>query len=69
MITWVTNEPATSQVDFGTSSTALNQVASDPALVTETRVTLHSPRSTTYYFRLDPLMRQATQQHIPEVHC
>jgi hypothetical protein len=53
VITWVTNEPSSSQVEFGTSNTTLDRVASDPALVTAHAVTLPAlQRSTAYYFRV-----------------
>jgi hypothetical protein len=54
VITWTTNEPATSRVNFGTSATSLTRVASSSSLVTSHRVTLTSLLpSTAYYFRVE----------------
>jgi hypothetical protein len=53
VITWTTDEPATSRVNFGTSATSLTRVASSSSFVTTHRVTLTSLEpSTTYYFQL-----------------
>jgi hypothetical protein len=53
IITWTTNEPSTSQVNFGTSAAGLTRVSSNSSLVTAHRVTLTSLQpSTTYYFQL-----------------
>lgn len=52
-VTWTTNEPSTSRVDYGTNPASLGQNVSDP-----TRVTSHSIQiggltsGTTYYFRV-----------------
>jgi len=52
-ISWTTNEPATSRVNFGTVPAALSQQVEDTALVTSHSVTLTglSP-NTTYYYRV-----------------
>ena len=52
-ITWTTDEPANSQVDYGTDSGSLTLTASSASLVTTHSITLTglSP-STTYYFRV-----------------
>ena len=52
-ITWTTNEPGTSRVDYGTSADALNQTLNDPALVTSHSVNLTGlTPGTTYFFRV-----------------
>ncbi|HWB99995.1 MAG TPA: N,N-dimethylformamidase beta subunit family domain-containing protein, partial [Bryobacteraceae bacterium] len=52
-ITWTTNVPATSRVDFGTSSSSLSQNASDATLTTAHSLTLSGlTAGTTYYYRV-----------------
>jgi hypothetical protein len=52
-ITWVTNEPATSRVDFGTTPDALTSQAEDLQLVTGHSLTLTGlAANTTYYYRV-----------------
>ena len=50
-VTWTTNEAADSQVDYGTSPTALNQSASDPLAATahSVRLTGLTPGATYHY--------------------
>ncbi len=53
VITWTTNEPSTSRVDYGTAPQALTQNAADPSLVTTHAVVLGGlTAGTTYYFRV-----------------
>lgn len=52
-IAWTTDEPATSQVDFGTDPAILNQKASEPDLVITHSLTLSNLNpNTTYYYRI-----------------
>ncbi len=52
-ITWNTDEPSTSRVDYGTSSSNLNLNVSDSTLVTSHSLTLSGlTAGTTYYFRV-----------------
>jgi phosphodiesterase/alkaline phosphatase D-like protein len=52
-ITWATDEPSTSRVDYGTSAGALNQTVNVAALVTAHSVTLTGlTPGTTYFFRV-----------------
>ncbi len=52
VITWSTDEAATSQVEYGTSSTLTSSSSLSSSLVTSHSVTLNSlSPSTTYYFR------------------
>ncbi len=52
-IAWTTNEAATSRVDYGTSSSSLGSVASDPKLVTAHSITLSGlTPGVTYYYRV-----------------
>ena len=52
-ITWTTNEPGTSRVDYGTSAGTLNQTVNDPALVSSHSVNLPGlTPGTTYFFRV-----------------
>ncbi len=52
-VAWTTNEPATSRVDYGTSSGSLASVASDPKLVTAHSITLSGlTPGVTYYYRV-----------------
>ncbi len=52
-ITWQTNEPADSLVEFGTAPGSLNQSASSPALVTSHSVVLSGlAPGTTFYYRV-----------------
>jgi hypothetical protein len=52
-VSWTTDEPATSRVDYGTDPEALNQSVSDPALVLTRSITLPglSP-ATVYYYQV-----------------
>lgn len=51
-ITWTTNKPTNSRLDFGVSPGALNQNQSDPTLVTTHGITLTGLiTGTTYYYR------------------
>src|SRR5207237_8324013 len=53
-ITWTTDKPATSQVDYGTTSTYGTSTTPDPTLVTGHSVTLANlTSSTTYHYRVD----------------
>ncbi|HEX4440110.1 MAG TPA: IPT/TIG domain-containing protein [Thermoanaerobaculia bacterium] len=53
LVTWTTDEPSTSRVDFGTSSGTLSANVSDGALVTSHSLALTSlAASTTYYYRV-----------------
>jgi hypothetical protein len=52
-VTWTSDEPATSRVDFGTSPLALTSNASDASLVTSHTLTLSGlATATTYYYRV-----------------
>ena len=52
-ITWTTDEPSDSRVEYGTSPTALTSNASDAALVTSHSLTLTGlAPNTTYYYRI-----------------
>ena len=52
-ITWTTNEPSSSRVDYGTSAASLNLTTNDAALVTSHSVTLNTlTPGTTYFFRV-----------------
>ena len=52
-VSWTTDEPATSQVAYGTSSTALNSTASVTGLATSHAVVLPGlVQGTTYYYRI-----------------
>ena len=52
-VTWTTDEPATSRVDYGTSIGSLNLNVTDQALVTSHSVQLTGLQpSTTYHFRV-----------------
>ena len=52
-ISWTTDEPATSRVDYGTSPAALTSTASVSALTTAHSVQLSGLTSgTTYYYRV-----------------
>src|SRR6185503_17532046 len=52
-ITWTTNEDSTSQVDYGTTASALTSTASDSTLVTSQSTTLTGlAPTTTYFFRV-----------------
>lgn len=52
-ITWTTDSPATSRVDYGTTATALTSVASDSALVTSHTLTISGlTPATTYFYRV-----------------
>jgi hypothetical protein len=52
-VTWGTDEPANSSVNYGTSPTSLTQTASNSSLVTAHSVTLTGlTPNTTYYFRV-----------------
>jgi hypothetical protein len=52
-ITWTTNEPSDSRVDYGTNAATLSSTVTDGALVTAHTITLtgRAP-GTTYYFRI-----------------
>ena len=52
-ITWTTNEPSSSRVDYGTSAGSLNLNTNDATLVTSHSATLSSlTPGTTYFFRV-----------------
>jgi len=52
-ITWSTNEPANSRVDYGLAPTSLNLSKADPTLVTSHSVQLTGlTANTTYYYRV-----------------
>ncbi|HEX2295851.1 MAG TPA: PQQ-dependent sugar dehydrogenase [Actinomycetota bacterium] len=51
-ITWTTNEPADSQVEYGPTSSYETATPRDPALVTRHSVTLTGLSKTTYHFRV-----------------
>ena len=52
-ITWTTDEPASSSVDYGTAPDALTQAASDAALVTSHTISLTGlTPNTQYYYRV-----------------
>ena len=52
-ITWTTNEPSSSRVDYGTSAASLNLTTNDAALVTSHSVTLNTlTPGTAYFFRV-----------------
>ena len=52
-ITWTTNEPSSSRVDYGTSAGTLNQTTNDATPVTSHSVTLNGlTPGTTYFFRV-----------------
>ncbi len=52
-ISWNTDEPSTSKVEYGTSSSSLTQSANDPALTTSHSVKLAGLEpQTTYYYRV-----------------
>ena len=52
-VTWTTDEPATSRVDYGTSAGSLTLNVADPALVTSHTLQLTGlAPNTTYYFRV-----------------
>ena len=52
-ITWTTDEPANSQVEYGTDSNSLTLTASDATLVTSHSITLTGlTPATTYYYRV-----------------
>ena len=53
VITWTTNEPASSRIEFGTTASWMMSVASSATLVTSHRLTLSGLKpSTTYYYRV-----------------
>ncbi|MGE5570031.1 MAG: DUF4082 domain-containing protein [Rhodospirillales bacterium] len=53
VVTWTTNEPATSRVDYGTSPNSLTLSASQAALTTSHSITLTGlAAGTTYYYRV-----------------
>jgi hypothetical protein len=53
VLTWTTNEPSTSRVDYGTAADTLGSSSSDPAMVTSHSITLTGlAPSTTYYYRI-----------------
>lgn len=64
VISWITNKPATSRVDYGTSTSALNSSQSSSALVTSHSLSLSGLQAgVTYYFRVtsvDSLGNSAT---------
>ena len=49
-VSWTTDEPATSRVDYGTSANSLNSSAGDPALTTAHSLTLTGLTSSTPFF-------------------
>ncbi len=53
VITWTTNEPATSRVDYGTASDALSSHVEDSTLLTAHSLNLTGlTPGTTYYYRV-----------------
>ncbi len=53
VITWTTNEPATTRVNYGTSSSSLSSVVNDTKLVTAHSITLTGLNpGVTYYYRV-----------------
>ena len=68
-ITWTTNEPATSRVDYGTAPDALTQNATNGALVTSHSLPLTGlTAGTTYYYRVtsvDAATNSATSPTAP----
>jgi VCBS repeat-containing protein len=53
LVTWNTNEGATTRVDYGTTAAVLNQVATDNVLMVNHGLTLTTLRAnTTYYYRV-----------------
>lgn len=67
VITWNTQEPADSHVNFGTGPELLDQTVYDPALVTSHSITLENlTNSTVYYFRIQSADAQMNTVHWPE---
>ena len=68
-VTWMTDEPATSRVDYGTAPGSLTSGVSDPALVTSHSVVLADlTPGGTYYYRVtsaDAGMNSATSPNPP----
>ncbi|HWB96798.1 MAG TPA: DUF4082 domain-containing protein [Bryobacteraceae bacterium] len=53
VITWTTDEPSSSRVDFGISAGSLNLTQSDPTLTTSHSITLSAlTAGTTYFYRV-----------------
>lgn len=69
-ITWTTNEPADSRVDYGTSADALTQTSANSTLTTSHSVTLTGlAAGTTYHFRVssaDEMAASATSPASPD---
>jgi phosphodiesterase/alkaline phosphatase D-like protein len=68
-VTWITDEPSTSRVDFGASPGSLTLSASDGAYPTSHSLTLSGLAPlTTYYYRVtsvDPSLNSATDPNAP----
>ncbi len=68
-VTWTTDEPATSRVDYGTASGSLGSNVSDSALVTAHTINLTGlATNTTYYYRVtstDAASNSATSPNPP----
>ncbi|MCC6457395.1 MAG: DUF4082 domain-containing protein [Caldilineaceae bacterium] len=66
-ITWATNEPATSRVDYGTAADALDQNVTGATLVTAHSLALSGlTPNTTYYYRVTSADAAANSANAPE---